>query len=158
MGGGGTAGLPEHQHVQLWHLGKQKEDGVRFGLAAEEGLFKHPACDVGGLTNLKQKVGEAATFVGKPVPWGGAAAADAGAQQTAEAVAEAVLAQWKELTKRELAASLKQDVAKFLRTVEKGAPRPTRLAVAARASPRLARLSEPLLRTDSFRPPPVRSS
>ena len=121
---GGTAGLREDKHVQLWHLGKQKEDGVRFGLAAEEGLFKHPACDVGGLTNLKQKVGEAATFVGKPVPWGGAAAADAGAQQTAEAVAEALLAQWTELTKRELAASLKKDVAKFLRTVEKGAPRP----------------------------------
>ena len=50
---GAAGGLPAHQHVQLWHLGKQKEDGVRFGLAAEEGLFKHPACDVGGLTNLK---------------------------------------------------------------------------------------------------------
>ena len=150
---GGTSGLREDKHVQLWHLGKQKEDGVRFGLAAEESLFKHPACDVGGLTNLKQKLGEAAAFVGKPVPWG-----EAGAQQTAEAVAEAVVAQWTELSKRELAASLKQDVAMFLRTVDKGAPRPTRLAVAARASPRLARLSEPLLRTDSFRPPPVRSS
>ena len=30
---------------------------MRFGLAAEDGLFKHPACDVGGLTNLKQKAG-----------------------------------------------------------------------------------------------------
>ena len=175
MGGGGTAGLPEHQHVQLWHLGKQKEDGVRFGLAAEDGLFKHPACDVGGLTNLKQKagpppslpfpfaaaltasravtsaprlqlhlactspaprlhlacispapractspasqVGEPCAFVGAPISWGPADGA-------AEAVAEAVVSQWKGLTQRELAASLVADVAAFLGTVEKGARAP----------------------------------
>ena len=56
---GATDGLPAHQHVQLWHVGKQKADGVRFGYAADDGVFKHPACDVGGLTNLRQKVGHA---------------------------------------------------------------------------------------------------
>ena len=68
---GGTDGLPAHQHVQLWHIGKQKADGVRFGYAADDGVFKHPACDVGGLTNLKQKLGEAASFVGAATAVGG---------------------------------------------------------------------------------------
>jgi len=70
VGSGVTDGLPEHQHVQLWHLNKRKNDGVRFGHDVANGIFKHPACDLGGLTNLRQKLGEPVAFVGTAVPWG----------------------------------------------------------------------------------------
>ena len=106
---GAAGGLPAHQHVQLWHLGKQKADGVRFGLAEEDGLFKHPALDVGGLTNLRQKLGEAATFAGDGVAVGDGAAADA--------AADALVSQWKALAKRELPPTLAADIAKFVGSV-----------------------------------------
>ena len=35
---GATDGLPAHQHVQLWHVGKQKADGVRFGVSSSLSL------------------------------------------------------------------------------------------------------------------------
>lgn len=69
VGAGTTEGLPEHQHVQLWHINKKKGDGVRFGYAVDDGIFKHPACDLGGLTNLRQKLAEPVAFAGTPVPW-----------------------------------------------------------------------------------------
>ena len=46
---GASFGLPAQTYVQLYHLGKHEADGVRFGYAKEEGIFKHPAIDVGGL-------------------------------------------------------------------------------------------------------------
>ena len=70
VGSGATEGLPEHQHVQLWHFNKKAEEGVRFGHAVDDGLFKHPACCLGGLTNLWQGLGKPVNFAGTPVPWG----------------------------------------------------------------------------------------
>ena len=110
---GTPAGLPSHQHVQLWHIGKQKADGVRFGYAADDGVFKHPACDVGGLTNLKQKLGEAASFVGAATAWEGAAAGDARRDEVARALA----AEWARLSRKTLPPTLAADLAKFLGTV-----------------------------------------
>ena len=109
----GTDGLPAHQHVQLWHIGKQKADGVRFGYAADDGVFKHPACDVGGLTNLKQKLGEAASFVGAATAWEGAAAGD----KRRDEVARALAAEWARLSRKTLPPTLAADLAKFLGTV-----------------------------------------
>jgi len=114
VGSGATEGLPEHQHVQLWHFSKEKEDGVRFGHAVDDGIFKHPACDLGGLTNLRQEMGKPVKFAGTPVPWG------AGTGDAAETVAESLLVQWRELTGKELTPTLTpQDITKFLGTVEK---------------------------------------
>ena len=113
MGASGTDGLPSHQHVQLWHIGKQKADGVRFGYAADDGVFKHPACDVGGLTNLKQKLGEAASFVGAATAWEGAAAGDARRDEVAHALA----AEWARLSRKTLPPTLAADLSKFLGTV-----------------------------------------
>jgi hypothetical protein len=81
-------------------------------------------------TSPASQVGEPCAFVGAPISWGPADGA-------AEAVAEAVVSQWKGLTQRELAASLVADVAAFLGTVEKGARAP--------ATPR----------QDHARPPPL---
>ena len=114
VGSGASEGLPEHQHVQLWHCGKDREEGVRFGLT-DDGVFKHPACDPGGLTNLRQKLGEPVAFVRQPIAWGSKAGA------TAETVAEQVVTTWRELTSKELTPSLVQDIAKFLGTVDEGA-------------------------------------
>jgi len=113
--GSGATGLSEQEHVQLWHIKKKKEDGVRYGLAVEDGLFKHPACDLGGLTNLRQKLGEPVVFAGTPVPWGGAEIGD-----TAETVAKSLLEQWRELTGKELEPNpAPQDITKFIQTVKK---------------------------------------
>ena len=105
---GATDGLPAHQHVQLWHIGKQKADGVRLGL--DDGVYKYPACDVGGLTNVKQKLGEAVAFAGTPVAWGAASGA-------ADGVAAAIVAQWARLAQKTLAPTLVTDVTKFLESL-----------------------------------------
>ena len=105
---GEATGLAASQHVQLWHIGKQKADGVRLGL--DDGVYKYPACDVGGLTNVKQKLGEAVAFAGTPVAWGAASGA-------ADGVAAAIVAQWARLAQKTLAPTLVKDVAKFLESL-----------------------------------------
>ena len=57
----------------------------------EEGIFKHPAIDVGGLTNLRQKLGERVDFEGPSTSWG------PGASDDVEDVARALASQWNEL-------------------------------------------------------------
>jgi len=52
--------LPAQTKIKAWHVGKGALDSVSFGV--EDGVFKHPACDVGGLTNLRQALGTAASF------------------------------------------------------------------------------------------------
>jgi hypothetical protein len=108
-----TQKLAPHQHVMLWHIGKQKDDKVKFGFSEEEGIFKHPACDVGGLTNLKQTIGKPVSFVGTPIPWNTAA----GAPST---VAEAIASQWRQLSGKDLDSTLESNIARFLSTVEPG--------------------------------------
>tara|TARA_B110001452_G_scaffold107935_1_gene89486 strand:- start:251 stop:1330 length:1080 start_codon:yes stop_codon:yes gene_type:complete len=107
--------LPEHRHVQLWHAGKQAADKVRFGLADDDGgLFKHPAFDAGGLTNLKQKLGQPLEFVGEAVLWG-----EAGLGESAD-IALVLLAKWRELAgkpKLHDEAALKADLDRFLQSV-----------------------------------------
>ena len=139
VGSGAAEGLPEHQHVQLWHIKKKKEDGVRFGHAVDDGLFKHPACDLGGLTNLRQKLGEPVAFAGTPVLWG-PEIGDLTLTLTltlaltltltltltlgdaAETVAKSLLVQWRELTGKALVPNpAPEEVTKFLDTVKKGA-------------------------------------
>jgi len=117
VGSGVTEGLPEHQHVQLWHLNKRKNDGVRFGHDVANDIFKHPACDLGGLTNLRQKLGEPVAFAGTAVPWG----AGTETKDAAESVAEQLVAQWQELLPgkdfKKLVPSLVQDITNFVNTV-----------------------------------------
>ena len=108
---GAAGGLPAHQHVQLWHLGKQKADGVRFGLAEEDGLFKHPALDVGGLTNLRQKLGERVDFEGPSTSWG------PGASDDVEDVARALASQWNELAMEAFEPPKASDLVMWLRSV-----------------------------------------
>ena len=92
---GASFGLPAQTYVQLYHLGKHEADGVRFGYAKEEGIFKHPAIDVGGLTNLRQKLGERPAFEEASTKWGPSASADI------DDVARVLLFQWNALAKEE---------------------------------------------------------
>mmetsp|Transcript_34449 Transcript_34449/g.82641 ORF Transcript_34449/g.82641 Transcript_34449/m.82641 type:complete len:269 (-) Transcript_34449:108-914(-) len=57
--------LPEKTSLMMYHVGSQTLDFVSRGL--KEGVFSHPACDLGGLSNYKQKLGEAADFTGEPL-------------------------------------------------------------------------------------------
>ena len=40
--------------IRMWHIENQALEYVNFGL--EDDLFFHAACDLGGLTNLRQKI------------------------------------------------------------------------------------------------------
>ena len=73
---GASWALPAQTYVQLHHLGKGEADGVRFGYEADAAIFKHPAIDVGGLTNLRQKLGERPAFEEASTKWGPNASAD----------------------------------------------------------------------------------
>ena len=112
---GATDGLPAHQHVQLWHVGKQKADGVRFGFAEADALFKHPACDVGGLTNLRQKAGTPAAFVGTPRPL---VLLSATASPARDATAADLVAEWSSLAPAAFTPPKVSDVSAFLASVE----------------------------------------
>ena len=137
VGSGATEGLLENKHVQLWHLNKKKDDGLHFGVI--DNMYKHPACDLGGLTNLRQKLGEPVAFAGTPVLWG-PEIGDLTLTLTltlaltitltptitlgdaAETVAKSLLVQWRELTGKALVPNpAPEEVTKFLDTVKKGA-------------------------------------
>ena len=92
---GASWALPAQTYVQLHHLGKGEADGVRFGYEAAAGVFKHPAIDVGGLTNLRQKLGERPAFEEASTKWGPNASADI------DDVARVLLFQWNALAKEE---------------------------------------------------------
>ena len=87
---------------QLWHLGKQARDGVSFGMS--DGVFKHPACDLGGLTNYKQPLGAPADFAASGLLW-----PDAGSALGSREVAEVLHARWGALTGKVPAASFKEE-------------------------------------------------
>ena len=112
-------GLPPHQHVKLFHAGLQKEDNVRFGLA-DDNVFKHPACDAGGLTNLRQQLGTSVAWIGKPTEWGGSTT-----KTGVDKVAKALGAQWRALSKTEITPRLEKDLEKFLLSLEKAMRRVT---------------------------------
>ena len=63
-GGGGNSDLPLKHTIMMYHIGREKMDGVRLGRELREGqnVFKHPALDFGGLTNAIQKVGQRLDF------------------------------------------------------------------------------------------------
>jgi hypothetical protein len=108
---GASFGLPAQTYVQLYHLGKHEADGVRFGYAKEEGIFKHPAIDVGGLTNLRQKLGERVDFEGPSTSWG------PGASDDVEDVARALASQWNELAMEAFEPPKASDLVMWLRSV-----------------------------------------
>lgn len=96
--------LPPQRSVQLYHIGKRALDGVSYGLEGD--TFKHPACDVGGLTNYRQRLGEDARFAGDPVPVGRAG--------DVMASAALVVGSWQALSPRPLPESLVRDVSVWL--------------------------------------------
>ena len=109
-----TDSLYEVHSVKLWHIGKQMADGVKCGLDDE--TFRHPACDIGGLTSVLQKVGESIEFVNVPPtawPSGGG---------TSVEVATALHTQWCKLAGKQLNLSLVLDLEKWLSSVKAGAP------------------------------------
>jgi len=58
-----TIELPERTDISLFHIGKQKVDGVGYGYSGTKKEFVHPGVDVGGLTNYRQPHGKPADFV-----------------------------------------------------------------------------------------------
>ena len=57
--------LPEKEPLMMFHVGSHTLDYVKRGL--KDGVFSYPACDLGGLSNYPQKLGEAAEYVGEPL-------------------------------------------------------------------------------------------
>lgn len=98
-------GLPSKTHLQLWHVGKQARDGVSFGMA--DGVFKHPACDVGGLTNYRQSLGAPADFATSFGQW------PVGGENSSKA-ADRMYGAWGQETGRIPPASFKAELAKWL--------------------------------------------
>lgn len=50
--------IPLRQKIKFFHIGYQKLDLITLGYSEELKLFKHPAIDFGGLTNIGQPLGE----------------------------------------------------------------------------------------------------
>ena len=55
--------LPPKHKLMLYHAGLKRPDAVSAGFDAESGTWFHPACDTGGLTNVRQKLGESSPFL-----------------------------------------------------------------------------------------------
>jgi len=107
--------LQEKQKINLWHIGKQKLDGVSWGLDGQ--YFKYAALDLGGLTNCKQKLGSPIEFE----ETGYKLSADSDLQ----VLSEILIDRWSTLIKKELTGPLsglqydiKDEICKWLRSVQ----------------------------------------
>jgi len=108
--------LPTKTKIQLWHIGKQAIDGVNLGVADEQ--VNHPACDLGGLTNLRQKIGSVADFVDGEdggVSW-------PLASMSAKTLSTLLHALWCKLSTKSLPEALKEDLQKWLGSVADALP------------------------------------
>ena len=56
--GNKIADIPEKANISLYHTGNRKIDTVSLGLDKTDNIFRHPAFDLGGLTNYKQHLGK----------------------------------------------------------------------------------------------------
>ena len=110
------AKLRSKDKIKLWHIGKQVNDGVSIGHA--EGTFLHPACDIGGLTNYRQKVGAAGQFVGDGIPWPPDVADDAATRM----MARSLKARWCEVAGRPLPESLADNLVRWLSSLTEALP------------------------------------
>lgn len=59
--------LPAKHQRSMFHIGNRRAGNVSVGLSEDHTIFKHPATDFGGLTNVQQKPGQPLSFVGDPV-------------------------------------------------------------------------------------------
>lgn len=107
--------LPPKTKLKMWHVGKHKEDGVSYGWDEEKNVFLHPACDVGGLTNMRQTMGEDATFLGGfPWPLHG---------HNSDSIAVLLHAWWCNLSKKNLEDTLSvTELSKWLQSVQTAFP------------------------------------
>ena len=113
---GDDAHLSAKAKVKMWHVVNGALEGVNLGVA--DGQFLHPACDVGGLTNLRQKVGSAAVFVDGPegsVQWPSPSV-------SAETLATMLHAWWCKLAGKELRDSLVGELARWLESATSAMP------------------------------------
>lgn len=108
--------LAAKQSVRMWHVGSGCLDNVSYGLVDDS--FSHPACDVGGLTNLRQKLGAHATFVDGQeggVVW-------PSLSMSAETLATMLHAWWCQLASKQLPASLREGLVTWLESVAEALP------------------------------------
>lgn len=103
----GAADLPTKRTLSLWHIGKQQLDGVSFGLSGSE--FKYPGCDLGGLTNCKQTLGERIAFEGEP--------AMLSQKVPIEELALRLAAAWSRHTSRALPPKFTENIEQWLRSL-----------------------------------------
>jgi len=96
--------LPAKRSLKIFHCGRQALDGVSYGLDGD--VFKHPACDVGGLTNCKQKLGSKVDFVGPTV--------NVENNDDLETQSVALYEAWEKVSKRALPESFKADLREIL--------------------------------------------
>merc|ERR1712241_1086955 len=101
--------LPNKTKLMLWHAGKQKEDKV------DDGVFKYPAFDVGGLTNCRQTLG------GEPPKFEGAAHV-VDPQNDLQALSAALHEEWGTLLEKVLPEEVRDNLFKFLVSVRKEVP------------------------------------
>jgi hypothetical protein len=118
---GATANLPAKKSIRMWHIGNGCLDSVSYGHS--DSMFKHPACDVGGLTNLPQELGTAATFVDGEeggVDW-------PSPSMSAATLATMLHAWWCQLTSKKLPASLREGLTAWLDSLRNAMPDGARL-------------------------------
>ena len=112
----GATGLVAKAKVKMWHVANHALEGVNYGVSDD--LFVHPACDVGGLTNLRQKVGEPASFVDGPaggIKWPTTSA-------NAETLATMLHAWWCKLARKDLGDAFKEHLQRWLESVTTALP------------------------------------
>ena len=108
--------LPAKHKRSMFHIGNRCAGNVSAGLSDDQALFKHPATDFGGLTNVQQRPGQPLAFVGVPVRIDAQDTSDA--RQTA--VAQELYAQWlvtSHKTSFYRDAALRRDVGRFVASV-----------------------------------------
>ena len=99
-----SSDLPSERTLTMFHRGSQSLDAVSHGLKGA--AFVHPACDLGGLTNYKQMLGQEAEHQGDVVE----------VHKTSQLAdcAKLIFQQWEELAGKEFRESFEADLKVWL--------------------------------------------
>ena len=84
--------LPDISYINLYHMGNDKIEGVKFGYDKNKKKFIFPGCDFGGLTNYRMNLGD----VNKLSKTGIMISKDSSVQK----VLNMVYTQWKKVSKK----------------------------------------------------------
>ena len=93
--------------MKLWHIGNQALDGVSYG--QDDKVFKYPACDLGGLTNVMQMLGDNPPFEKQTY--------SSTKGNILNPLPSMLFDAWMQLINKELPATFKVDLGKWVKSV-----------------------------------------